>query len=176
MLYRKHSRTRSIAHRRQSGFALEEHIPITECQETKNDRANLSWHSRCCVRVEWESSLKQLGTLLVAYCLLGMGLPAQAYESRGARSCQGWQEFRLAQKKGYSLDAEIYETWLVGYLSGIVAGSGTDFLVSTDNESVFRMVDGFCESNPQMNLSAAGTSVARQLEHDKGIVNRPTLR
>lgn len=119
--------------------------------------------------------MKQLGALLVAYCLLGMGLPVQAYESRGARSCQGWQEFRLAEKNGYSLDAEIYETWLVGYLSGIVAGSGTDFLVGTDNESVFRMVDSYCEANPQMNLSAAGTSVARQLEREKGIVNPPTL-
>jgi hypothetical protein len=113
--------------------------------------------------------------LVVVCCLLGASLPALPYESRGARSCAGWQETRLDQKDGFSLDAEIYQTWLVGYLSGIVAGSGTDFLAGTGNESVFLMADQFCAQNPRMNLAAAGTSVARQLEHEKGIINRPTL-
>lgn len=100
---------------------------------------------------------------------------SSAYESRGARSCEGWQGFRQDQRRGYSLNAEIYETWLVGYLSGIVAGSGTDFLVGTTNESVFLMVDDFCSENLQTNLAASGTSVARQLMQLKGIIHMPTL-
>ena len=67
------------------------------------------------------------------------------------------------------------ETWLIGYLSGLVAGSGTDFLAGTNNESVFLMVDVYCGEILQMNLAAAGTSVARQLMQQKGIVNIPIL-
>ena len=119
--------------------------------------------------------MKHLFALLMGCCLLGSSHAASAYESRGARSCLGWQESRQDQKTGFSLNAEIYETWLVGYISGIVAGSGTDFLAGTDNKVVFLMVDDFCDANPNMNLAAAGTSVARQLMQEKGIVNRPTL-
>jgi hypothetical protein len=122
-----------------------------------------------------KAGISRLCSLLAGCCLLAAAHPVAAYESRGARSCQGWQESRLDQKAGFSLNAEIYATWMVGYLSGIVAGSGNDFYVGTDNESVFLMVDDFCVANFRMNLAAAGTSVARQLMQEKGIVNRPTL-
>ncbi len=122
-----------------------------------------------------EAGITRLCSMLAGCCLLLATHQAAAYESRGARSCLGWQESRLDQKAGFSLNAEIYATWMVGYLSGIVAGSGSDFYVGTDNESVFLMVDNFCDSNIRMNLAAAGTSVARQLMQDKGIVSRPTL-
>lgn len=56
-----------------------------------------------------------------------------------------------------------------------MAGSGTDFLVGTDTESAFRMVDAYCMENPAMNLAGAGTHVARQLMQQKGIVHLPTL-
>ena len=119
--------------------------------------------------------MRRLGALLLGCCLLGLTQPTVAYESRGARSCAGWLEFRQDEKAGYLLSAEIYQTWLVGYLSGIVAGSGMDFLAGTDNETVFVMVDGYCDDNPQTNLAAAGTYIARTLMLKKGIVNRPTL-
>jgi hypothetical protein len=112
---------------------------------------------------------------LVACCLLAALHPAMAYESRGARSCMGWQEFRQAERDGYLLNAEVYQTWMVGYLSGIVAGSGIDFLAGTDNETIFLMVDAYCSRNREMNLSAAGTHVARELLQQKGIVNTGTL-
>ena len=119
--------------------------------------------------------MKHLCALLFGCCLFGASHPAAAYDSRGARSCAGWHEFRLDQKGGYPLNAEIYQTWLVGYLSGIVAGSGMDFLAGTGNETVFLMVDGYCDENLQMNLAAAGTHVARSLMQQKQIVNQPTL-
>jgi hypothetical protein len=119
--------------------------------------------------------LKSIGVLLVGCFLIGASHTVPAYESRGARSCAAWQEYRQAKTAGYPQNADVYETWLVGYLSGIVAGSGTDFLVGTDNESVFQMVDAYCSENLMMNLAAAGTFVARELMQRKGIVNRGTL-
>jgi hypothetical protein len=113
--------------------------------------------------------------VLAGCCLLGASYSIPAYESRGARSCVAWQEYRRDGNAGYPKNAEVYETWLVGYLSGIVAGSGMDFLTGTDNESIFRMIDVFCSEYPMMNLAAAGTSVARDLMQQKGIVNHGTL-
>jgi hypothetical protein len=113
--------------------------------------------------------------LLAGCLLLVVSHPVPAYESRGARSCAAWQEYRLDKIAGHPQNAEIYETWLVGYLSGIVAGSGTDFLAGTDNEAVFQMVDVYCGANLLMNLATAGTYVARDLMQQKGIVNRGTL-
>jgi hypothetical protein len=119
--------------------------------------------------------MKNFYALSAGCCLLGTSQPSWTYEPRGARSCAGWQEFRQDEKSGNFRNAEIYETWMVGYLSGIVAGSGTDFLVGTDNESVFLMADNFCSANLQMNLAASGTATARQLMLMKGIVHMPTL-
>ena len=119
--------------------------------------------------------MKRLFVLLAGFCLLGTGNLSWAYESRGARSCEGWLQVGRDDRDGYPRNSEIYETWLIGYLSGIVAGSGTDFLVGTDNESVFRRVDAYCTENPTMNLAGAGTYVARQLMQEKGIAHVPTL-
>lgn len=119
--------------------------------------------------------MKYLCALLAASVLLGSSHPALAVESRGARSCSQWQGYRQDKIEGNALNSAIYETWLVGYLSGIVAGAGLDFLAGSDNETVFRMIDDYCHAHPQMNLATAGTSVARQLMQQKAIVNRPTL-
>ncbi len=119
--------------------------------------------------------MKRLCVLVAGCCLLGVSHLSLAYDSRGARSCAGWQEYRRDEALGYSLNAEIYQTWLVGYLSGIVAGSGIDFFAGTENELVFLMTDKFCSKNPQTNLAEAGTSVARELMLIKGIAHRPTL-
>jgi len=119
--------------------------------------------------------MKSLILVLAWSCLLGTSPLSLSTESRGARSCSGWQEYRQDKEQGIAINAEIYGTWLVGYLSGIVAGSGTDFFVGTDNEAVFLMVDAYCDDNPTMNLAEAGISVARQLMRQKSIVHQSTL-
>lgn len=119
--------------------------------------------------------MKRLCMLVAGFCLLGTCNLSWAYESRGARSCEGWLQYSRDERDGYPKNSEIYETWLIGYLSGIVAGSGTDFLVGTDSESVFQMVGEYCAENPTMNLAGAGTYVARQLMQQKRIVHMPTL-
>jgi len=125
-----------------------------------------------CRRPVWQ---RRLCGILTLGCLLGLSQGGAAYESRGARSCLVWQQYRQDQKIGYPLNSETYQTWVVGYLSGIVAGSGMDFLAGTDNESVFQMMDAYCAANPLMNLASAGTYVARDLMQQKRIVNRGTL-
>jgi hypothetical protein len=119
--------------------------------------------------------MRHLCGVLAGCCLLSTSHHVLAYESRGARSCVAWQEYRQDEKAGYPQHSETYQTWLIGYLSGIVAGSGMDFLAGTDNETVFRMVDAYCGANPLTNLATAGTYVARDLMQQKGIVNRGTL-
>jgi hypothetical protein len=119
--------------------------------------------------------MRSIAGLLVGCSLLGASYGILAYESRGARSCVAWQEYRQDKGFGYAQNAEVYETWLIGYLSGVVAGSGIDFLAGTDNQLVFRMVDLYCGQNPLMNLAMAGTAVARDLMQQKRIVNRGTM-
>lgn len=95
---------------------------------------------------------------------------SHAVESRGARSCANWQDGRLAEKDAYSRIAEIDQTWLVGYMSGLVAGAGLDFFAGTDNPTLFAMVDDYCVATPTGNLATAGVAVARQLMLEKGMV------
>jgi len=118
---------------------------------------------------------RRIGALLASGCMLAASPISSAYESRGARSCVGWQQSNAEEKDGYPRNMEIYQTWLIGYLSGIVAGSGMDFLAGTESEAAFVMVDTYCSEHNDMNLAGAGTHVARQLMHQKGIVNVPTL-
>lgn len=118
---------------------------------------------------------RRIGALLASGCLLAASPNGAAYESRGARSCVGWQQSNAAEKDGYPRNMEIYQTWVIGYLSGIVAGSGMDFLAGTQSEAAFVMVDAYCSEHSNMNLAGAGTHVARQLMQQKGIVNVPTL-
>lgn len=127
------------------------------------------------MREENVSPALTLCALLVACSLLGTSHFSWAYESRGARSCEGWQQYSRDEKEASPINSEIYQTWLIGYLSGIVAGSGIDFLAGTDTASVFLMVDAYCANHPDMNLAGAGTYVARQLMQQKGIAHRPTL-
>ena len=117
----------------------------------------------------------RIGAPLAACCLLAASSIAAAYESRGARSCVGWQQSNAEKKDGYPRNMEVYQTWLIGYLSGIVAGSGMDFLAGTESEAAFQMVDAYCSEHNNMNLAGAGTHLARQLMQQKRIVNVPTL-
>lgn len=119
--------------------------------------------------------MNRVAVLLLGCCLLGTTQLAAAVEARGSRSCASWLEHRLEEAEGHTLHAEIDQTWLVGYLSGVVAGSGIDFLVGTDNLSIFSMVDNYCQANPLGHLAPAGTALARELMQQKGIANVPTL-
>lgn len=100
---------------------------------------------------------------------------AAALDARGSRTCSAWLEHRQEAAEGHSQHAEVDETWLIGYLSGVVAGSGIDFLTGTDNVAIFSMSDVYCRANPLGHLATAGTALARELMQQKGIANVPTL-
>jgi len=112
---------------------------------------------------------------LLCCCLLGSSMLAVAVDARGSRACAAWQEHRLEEAEGHTTQAQVDQTWLVGYLSGVVAGSGIDFLTGTDNDSLFSMADVYCQANPLGHLAQAGTAMARELMEDKGIAHVPTL-
>jgi hypothetical protein len=112
---------------------------------------------------------------LAGACLLGSSLSAAAFDSRGARSCGDWTQHRLDAVGGHKLNSDISQTWLVGYLSGMVAGSGMDFLTGTKNPVLFGMADDLCRKYPQADLAFIGTAIARELMQEKDIVNLPTL-
>lgn len=120
--------------------------------------------------------MNRLHILLIAACLLDISGLAHALDARGSRPCTSWMEHRAEQIDGHAMNSEIEQTWMVGYLSGVVAGSGMDFLAGTDNETIFTMTDDYCRVNPASHLAMAGTAIARALMAQKGIVNIPTLR
>jgi hypothetical protein len=120
-------------------------------------------------------STRQVLAWLAGAWLLALTLPGSAVDSRGARSCYEWQKHRAEATEGYPLDADIIQTWLVGYFSGVVAGAGMDFLVGTKNPRLFEMADVLCQRHPQADLAFIGTAIARELMQEKNIVNRPTL-
>jgi len=112
---------------------------------------------------------------LLCCCLLGSSMLAAAVEARGSRTCEAWQEHRLEEAEGHTLQSQVDQTWLIGYLSGVVAGSGIDFLTGTENESLFSMADVYCQANPLGHLAPAGTAMARDLMEVKGIAHVSTL-
>ncbi|MCX7173377.1 MAG: hypothetical protein NT159_05525 [Proteobacteria bacterium] len=114
-------------------------------------------------------------TWLAGVCLLALSLPVAAVDSRGARSCNDWQQHRQEAIEGHTLNADFSQTWLVGYLSGLVAGSGMDFLVGTKNPVLYSMADELCRKHPEVDLAFIGTAIARDLMQEKRIVNVPTL-
>lgn len=88
---------------------------------------------------------------------------AQTVTARGARSCALWNENRVDERGGHLLGAQFYQTWLVGYLSGMAAGTGVDLLGGLPNAPLFQRVDRYCAENPGANLAQAGATVAREL-------------
>ena len=100
---------------------------------------------------------------LLLGCLVAAGAAAQTVTARGARNCALWTENRIDERGGHLLGAQFYQTWLVGYLSGMAAGTGTDILSGTRNGALFLRVDRYCAENPGANLAQAGATVAREL-------------
>lgn len=116
------------------------------------------------------TSTATLAALLLGCCLV---LPAQAQltvTARGARPCAAWNDNRLEERAGHPFKAEVHQTWLVGYLSGLAAGAGVDFLAGSGNDALFLRVDEYCRANPGAHLGLAGTAIARDLMQEKRIV------
>ena len=82
---------------------------------------------------------------------------------RGGPSCGEWVAHRdksdtLALGNAY---------WLVGYLSGIAVGSGTDLLPGTDISSINGWMDKYCKTNPLKDAASGGNALATELLKNK---------
>lgn len=109
------------------------------------------------------SPIRTLLVLLLGCCLAAQAAAQVTVTTRGARSCAAWAENRLDEREGHPLKAQVHQTWLVGFLSGMAASSGVDFMARTRNEPLFLMVDRYCGENPGANLAQAGTVIAQEL-------------
>ncbi len=102
--------------------------------------------------------------LLAVCCLLGSAqfakaAPAERVEARAAASCGEWIDHR---KKSDTL-ALSNTSWLVGYLSGLAAGSGRNFLPGNENTEIFSWMDNYCRSNPLTDIAVGGSSLMAEL-------------
>lgn len=116
------------------------------------------------------SNIKKLATVLLGCCVFSLSHAQTVVTTRGARACGDWNAERIEEREGRMLKAQVHQTWLVGYLSGMAAGAGVDLLSGVANEPLFAMVDEYCGANPAANLAQAGTDVARNLMQQKQII------
>jgi hypothetical protein len=84
-------------------------------------------------------------------------------EARQAPSCGEWVVHR---EKSDTL-ALGNASWLLGYLSGMAAGSGKDYLSGSDNASLYRWMDNYCRKNPLRDLGSGGNALAAELAEKK---------
>lgn len=106
---------------------------------------------------------KTILALMAVATLGGASDNASALSTMGVRSCGEWV---ADSKDAYAL---IRESWLIGYVSGLVVGTGKDFLRGTDIESLFSWVTSYCKKNPLDDLADAGNAFGRELVNKKGI-------
>ena len=103
------------------------------------------------------SSSLLVGCILMASSIIAVSSPIEGgVEARQAPSCGEWISHR---EKSDTLSLG-NTSWLLGYLSGLVVGSGKDFLSGTDNASIYKWTDSYCRTNPLKNLSSGGTALA----------------
>jgi hypothetical protein len=85
-------------------------------------------------------------------------------EARPAPSCGEWVVHR---EKSDTL-ALSNASWLLGYLSGLAASGGKDFLSATGNASIYKWMDAYCRANPLRDVSSGGNALAAELAGKKG--------
>lgn len=99
--------------------------------------------------------------LLLLFACLPLPLPAadaQDAAVRGAASCGEW----VAQRKRADTLALANANWLIGYLSGLGAGSGRNILGGRDNAAVLSWMDRYCRAHPLKDVAAGGSALMEE--------------
>jgi hypothetical protein len=91
--------------------------------------------------------------------------PAQAVIVRGMPSCGTWVQTRQAGDMA-SIGNRL---WLIGFLSGVAAGTQKDLLKTTDNDSITLWMDNYCRANPLNDLEDGAETLAKELMKRKGL-------
>jgi hypothetical protein len=111
------------------------------------------------------SSSLLVGCLLLASSIIAVSASLEeGVEARQAPSCGEWVSHR---EKSDTL-ALGNTSWLLGYLSGLAAGRGKDFLSGTDNGPIYKWMDNYCRTNPLRDVGSGGIALAAELTRKKG--------
>ncbi|MEM5389439.1 hypothetical protein VSR68_38655 [Paraburkholderia phymatum] len=100
-------------------------------------------------------------------CLSWTAIEVDAVTLRGDRSCGQWTEAH--QSPDTSVGSIATEGWVIGYLSAVATERRKDFIVGTDNESIFLWVTNYCRANPLDYVDDASNRLAAELIRRKGL-------
>jgi hypothetical protein len=105
--------------------------------------------------------MKLLKVMQVLFAI-GFSANSNALSVYGGDSCGKWVKDR-AEPNQPTLNAVIDEKWLIGFISGIVAGTNVDFLKQTDPDSIYLWMDNYCKKNPLSTTLEGGEVLAIEL-------------
>jgi hypothetical protein len=99
------------------------------------------------------------GCLLLGWAAIAAAAPTDA--GAGARQAPSCGEWIVHREKSDTL-ALGNASWLLGYLSGMVTGSGRNFLSGMDNASIYRWMDAYCRKNPLRDVASGAHALAAE--------------
>ena len=98
--------------------------------------------------------------LLLALCAVVVGAEAAEF---GSPSCGEWVAHR--EKSDTLALGNAY--WLQGFIAGLSAGSGKDFLAGTDSSAFNGWMDKYCQANPLRDLASGAGALAAELQKNR---------
>lgn len=111
---------------------------------------------------------------IVCVLLIGLGIggissSAIAVGVAGGVSCKTWTDVR--RNAPDSPVGARARGWLLGYISGLTAGNGVDFLSEQEtSDMLFGYADTYCKNNPSKGLNDAGLRIGLELARSKGLL------
>ncbi|MGA7749616.1 MAG: hypothetical protein WCA63_05665 [Gallionella sp.] len=95
--------------------------------------------------------------LMLFMFAIGYSTNSNAVMLKGAIPCGEWVSTRS------TLNAMIYDYWLIGYLSGVADSKNKNFLQGTDTASFELWMDNYCQKNPLDTIGDGGHELANEL-------------
>jgi hypothetical protein len=80
---------------------------------------------------------------------------------RGTGSCKEWTEARKAPD---SIESNLNQQWVLGFLSALANYTTGDLLAETTADAIWKAMDRHCELEPLDIIRNAALKVARQLK------------
>ncbi len=87
---------------------------------------------------------------------------AHLVQIRGGGTCADWMKQRPKQ-------AQLLETWLLGYLSGMAQQLDIHFPKEVSNDAVFLWMDTYCKQNPGKGLQTGGFRLMGKFANNEGV-------
>jgi hypothetical protein len=106
-----------------------------------------------------------VGGMLLAASMVAVSSPAAGGAvARQAPSCGEW----IVHREKSDTLALGNASWVLGYLSGLAASSGKDYLAGTDNSAIYKWIDRYCRANPLRDVSDGCNALAAELARKTG--------